>query len=89
MFHYRTTNKLNKHVYNLKKKKKKKKRKKKEKPTYRPSFFSTRYRKQTYNFFWPKVQFTTKQTTIQSTLHTKYKVQFCYKLRTTVSNKYT
>ena len=27
MFHYRTTNKLNKHMYNLKKKKKRKKRK--------------------------------------------------------------
>ena len=50
MFHYHTINKLNKHVYNLKKKKKKKK-KKKEKPTYRPSIFSTRYRKQTYIFF--------------------------------------
>ena len=48
MFHYRTTNKLNKHMYNLKKKKKKKKKK----PTYRPSIFSTRYRKQTYIFFW-------------------------------------
>ena len=28
MFHYRTTNKLNKHMYNLQKKKKKKKKKK-------------------------------------------------------------
>ena len=33
MFHYRTTNKLNKHMYNLKKKKKKKKKRKAYLPT--------------------------------------------------------
>ena len=50
MFHFCNNYKFNMHMYDLKKKKKKKK---KEKPTYRPSFFSTRYRKQTYIFFWP------------------------------------
>ena len=38
-------------MYDLKKKKEKKKEKEKKRPTYRPSFFSTRYRKQTYIFF--------------------------------------